>query len=168
MWQCFPFSFSCWVQIISVFLHCLSYMLKWLYSVFFSKVENRLQRRPRSTSMKDRQNSKAQSDRTSSMESECSPDSRLVAQVNISLTRNVASPSFCSWQMHLLVSVSESLLLVFLQGSQEVCVWPAKPDPHLWWTLAREHHSHQHYRVARTGVFSLNSTSLLTLTVICS
>ncbi|XP_014914545.1 phosphofurin acidic cluster sorting protein 2-like isoform X1 [Poecilia latipinna] len=46
-----------------------------------SKVENRLQRRPRSTSMKDRQNSKAQSDRTSSMESECSPDSRLIAQV---------------------------------------------------------------------------------------
>uniref|UniRef100_A0A8C9Z9M6 Phosphofurin acidic cluster sorting protein 2-like n=1 Tax=Sander lucioperca TaxID=283035 RepID=A0A8C9Z9M6_SANLU len=43
-----------------------------------SKVENRLQRRPRSTSMKDRQNSKAQSDRTSSMESECSPDSRLI------------------------------------------------------------------------------------------
>uniref|UniRef100_A0A672J6P3 Phosphofurin acidic cluster sorting protein 2-like n=1 Tax=Salarias fasciatus TaxID=181472 RepID=A0A672J6P3_SALFA len=41
----------------------------------------RLQRRPRSTSMKDRQNSKAQSDRTSSMESECSPDSRLIAQV---------------------------------------------------------------------------------------
>ncbi|TNN61333.1 Phosphofurin acidic cluster sorting protein 1 [Liparis tanakae] len=47
-----------------------------------SKVENRLQRRPRSTSMKDRQNSKAQSDRTSSMESECSPDSRLMAQLN--------------------------------------------------------------------------------------
>ncbi|KAM9803787.1 phosphofurin acidic cluster sorting protein 2 [Neosynchiropus ocellatus] len=46
-----------------------------------SKVENRLPRRPRSTSMKDRQNSKAQSDRTSSMESECSPDSRLIAQV---------------------------------------------------------------------------------------
>uniref|UniRef100_A0A8C6LUT9 Phosphofurin acidic cluster sorting protein 2-like n=1 Tax=Nothobranchius furzeri TaxID=105023 RepID=A0A8C6LUT9_NOTFU len=43
-----------------------------------SKVENRLQRRPRSTSMKDRQNSKAQSDRTSSMESECSPDSRQI------------------------------------------------------------------------------------------
>uniref|UniRef100_A0A3B4YU17 Phosphofurin acidic cluster sorting protein 2-like n=1 Tax=Seriola lalandi dorsalis TaxID=1841481 RepID=A0A3B4YU17_SERLL len=43
-----------------------------------SKVENKLQRRPRSTSMKDRQNSKAQSDRTSSMESECSPDSRLI------------------------------------------------------------------------------------------
>uniref|UniRef100_A0A8C4ZZU3 Phosphofurin acidic cluster sorting protein 2-like n=1 Tax=Gadus morhua TaxID=8049 RepID=A0A8C4ZZU3_GADMO len=42
---------------------------------------NKLQRRPRSTSMKDRQNSKAQSDRTSSMESECSPDSRLGAQV---------------------------------------------------------------------------------------
>uniref|UniRef100_A0A3Q3MBR0 Phosphofurin acidic cluster sorting protein 2-like n=1 Tax=Mastacembelus armatus TaxID=205130 RepID=A0A3Q3MBR0_9TELE len=38
----------------------------------------RLQRRPRSTSMKDRQNSKAQNDRTSSMESECSPDSRLI------------------------------------------------------------------------------------------
>uniref|UniRef100_A0A8C5BNK0 Phosphofurin acidic cluster sorting protein 2-like n=1 Tax=Gadus morhua TaxID=8049 RepID=A0A8C5BNK0_GADMO len=45
------------------------------------KAENKLQRRPRSTSMKDRQNSKAQSDRTSSMESECSPDSRLGAQV---------------------------------------------------------------------------------------
>ncbi|XP_062257008.1 phosphofurin acidic cluster sorting protein 2 isoform X3 [Platichthys flesus] len=46
-----------------------------------SKVENKLQRRPRSTSMKDRQNSKAQSDRTSSMESEYSPESRLIAQV---------------------------------------------------------------------------------------
>ncbi|XP_056902531.1 phosphofurin acidic cluster sorting protein 2 isoform X2 [Takifugu flavidus] len=46
-----------------------------------SKIESRMQRRPRSTSMKDRQNSKAQSDRTSSMESECSPDSRLIAQV---------------------------------------------------------------------------------------
>ncbi|XP_024916835.1 phosphofurin acidic cluster sorting protein 2-like isoform X6 [Cynoglossus semilaevis] len=46
-----------------------------------SKMENKLQRRTRSTSMKDRQNSKAQSDRTSSMESECSPDSRLIAQV---------------------------------------------------------------------------------------
>ncbi|KAM9809984.1 phosphofurin acidic cluster sorting protein 2 isoform X2 [Syngnathus typhle] len=46
-----------------------------------SKMENRLQRRPRSTSMKDRQNSKAQSDRTSSIDSECSPDSRLIPQV---------------------------------------------------------------------------------------
>lgn len=49
--------------------------------LFHSKIESRMQRRPRSTSMKDRQNSKAQSDRTSSMESECSPDSRLIAQV---------------------------------------------------------------------------------------
>uniref|UniRef100_A0A8C2YYB8 Phosphofurin acidic cluster sorting protein 2 n=1 Tax=Cyclopterus lumpus TaxID=8103 RepID=A0A8C2YYB8_CYCLU len=56
----------------------LSSLCFWLLP---SKVENRLQRRPRSTSMKDRQNSKAQSDRTSSMESECSPDSRLMAQV---------------------------------------------------------------------------------------
>ncbi|XP_061766663.1 phosphofurin acidic cluster sorting protein 2 isoform X2 [Nerophis ophidion] len=46
-----------------------------------SKMENRLQRRPRSTSMKDRQNSKAQSDRTSSIDSECSPELRLIAQV---------------------------------------------------------------------------------------
>uniref|UniRef100_A0A8C6TE26 Phosphofurin acidic cluster sorting protein 2 n=1 Tax=Neogobius melanostomus TaxID=47308 RepID=A0A8C6TE26_9GOBI len=46
-----------------------------------SKMDNKLQRRTRSTSMKDRQNSKAQNDRTSSMESECSPDSRLIAQV---------------------------------------------------------------------------------------
>ncbi|MBN3310119.1 PACS1 protein, partial [Amia calva] len=46
-----------------------------------SKVENKPHRRPRSTSMKDRQNSKAQSDRTSSMDSESSPDSRLTAQV---------------------------------------------------------------------------------------
>nr|XP_023680815.1 phosphofurin acidic cluster sorting protein 2-like isoform X1 [Paramormyrops kingsleyae] len=46
-----------------------------------SKAENKLQRRPRSTSMKDRQNSKAQSDRTSSIDSETSPDSRLTAQI---------------------------------------------------------------------------------------
>uniref|UniRef100_A0A3Q1GII6 Phosphofurin acidic cluster sorting protein 2-like n=1 Tax=Acanthochromis polyacanthus TaxID=80966 RepID=A0A3Q1GII6_9TELE len=52
-----------------------------MFYLLLSKMENRLQRRPRSTSMKDRQNSKAQSDRTSSMESECSPDSRLIAQV---------------------------------------------------------------------------------------
>lgn len=46
-----------------------------------SKADSKLQRRPRSTSMKDRQNSKAQSDRTSSIESETSPDSRLITQV---------------------------------------------------------------------------------------
>uniref|UniRef100_A0A8C1N5W3 Si:ch211-126j24.1 n=1 Tax=Cyprinus carpio TaxID=7962 RepID=A0A8C1N5W3_CYPCA len=45
------------------------------------KTDSKLQRRPRSTSMKDRQNSKAQSDRTSSIESETSPDSRLITQV---------------------------------------------------------------------------------------
>ncbi|XP_049321635.1 phosphofurin acidic cluster sorting protein 2 isoform X2 [Astyanax mexicanus] len=46
-----------------------------------SKTDSKLQRRPRSTSMKDRQNSKAQSDRTSSIDSETSPDSRLIVQV---------------------------------------------------------------------------------------
>ncbi|XP_051978074.1 phosphofurin acidic cluster sorting protein 2-like isoform X2 [Xyrauchen texanus] len=46
-----------------------------------SKTESKLQRRTHSTSMKDRQNSKAQSDRTSSIESETSPDSRLITQV---------------------------------------------------------------------------------------
>lgn len=65
--------------------------------------------------------------------------------------------------MHLLVSVSESLLLVFLQGSQEICVWPTKPDPHLRRTPTREHHSHQHYRVARTGMFSLNNLFVASL-----
>ncbi|XP_060797475.1 phosphofurin acidic cluster sorting protein 2 isoform X2 [Neoarius graeffei] len=46
-----------------------------------SKMDSKLQRRPRSTSMKDRQSSKAQSDRTSSIDSETSPDSRLTVQV---------------------------------------------------------------------------------------
>ncbi|XP_023652056.2 phosphofurin acidic cluster sorting protein 2 [Paramormyrops kingsleyae] len=46
-----------------------------------SKTEYRLYRRPRSTSMKDRQNCKAQSDRTGSLDSESSPDSRLSTQV---------------------------------------------------------------------------------------
>ncbi|XP_057180911.1 phosphofurin acidic cluster sorting protein 2 isoform X2 [Triplophysa rosa] len=46
-----------------------------------SKTDSKLQRCPRSTSMKDRQNSKAQSDRTNSIESETSPDSRLITQV---------------------------------------------------------------------------------------
>uniref|UniRef100_A0A674A4U9 Si:ch211-126j24.1 n=1 Tax=Salmo trutta TaxID=8032 RepID=A0A674A4U9_SALTR len=49
--------------------------------VVHSKTENKLQRRPRSTSMKDRQNSKAQSDRTSSIDSETSPESRIAIQV---------------------------------------------------------------------------------------
>uniref|UniRef100_A0AAQ5X736 Phosphofurin acidic cluster sorting protein 2 n=1 Tax=Amphiprion ocellaris TaxID=80972 RepID=A0AAQ5X736_AMPOC len=65
-------------SLLSLSVMCLELLMFYL---FLSKVENRLQRRPRSTSMKDRQNSKAQSDRTSSMESECSPDSRLIAQV---------------------------------------------------------------------------------------
>lgn len=52
-------------------------------SVFVSssKGESRVPRRTRSTSMKDRQNSRAQSDRTTSVDSEYSPDSRFTAQV---------------------------------------------------------------------------------------
>ncbi|XP_074845357.1 phosphofurin acidic cluster sorting protein 2-like isoform X2 [Carettochelys insculpta] len=46
-----------------------------------SKAESRQPWRPRSTSMKDRQNSKAQSDWASSLDSESSPDSRQSAQV---------------------------------------------------------------------------------------
>ncbi|MGH0186847.1 UNVERIFIED_CONTAM: hypothetical protein FKN15_022869, partial [Acipenser sinensis] len=46
-----------------------------------NKVEIKQHRRPRSTSMKDRQNSKAQIDRTNSIDSESSPDSRLNTQV---------------------------------------------------------------------------------------
>ncbi|XP_019404529.1 PREDICTED: phosphofurin acidic cluster sorting protein 2-like isoform X2 [Crocodylus porosus] len=45
-----------------------------------SKAESKQLWRPRSTSMKDRQNSKAQSDRASSLDSESSPDSRLNTQ----------------------------------------------------------------------------------------
>ncbi|XP_062320414.1 phosphofurin acidic cluster sorting protein 2 isoform X3 [Osmerus eperlanus] len=46
-----------------------------------SRAEPRLQRRPRSTSMKDRQNSKTQNDRTCSVDSDFSLDTRLLAQV---------------------------------------------------------------------------------------
>ncbi|KAG5266525.1 hypothetical protein AALO_G00233090 [Alosa alosa] len=46
-----------------------------------SKLESRMQRRARSTSMKDRQNSRTQSERNTSMDSECSPEARLVTQV---------------------------------------------------------------------------------------
>uniref|UniRef100_A0AAY4EBN9 Uncharacterized protein n=1 Tax=Denticeps clupeoides TaxID=299321 RepID=A0AAY4EBN9_9TELE len=44
-------------------------------------VKSRPQRRPRSTSMKDRQNSKAQNDRTSSVDCEFSTEPRLITQV---------------------------------------------------------------------------------------
>uniref|UniRef100_A0A7N5ZZ52 Phosphofurin acidic cluster sorting protein 2 n=1 Tax=Anabas testudineus TaxID=64144 RepID=A0A7N5ZZ52_ANATE len=75
------------VGVFDFLLKSIPKVLYWMYfdllmfCLLLSKMENRLQRCPRSTSMKDRQNSKAQSDRTSSMESECSPDSRLIAQV---------------------------------------------------------------------------------------
>ncbi|XP_048338400.1 phosphofurin acidic cluster sorting protein 2-like isoform X2 [Sphaerodactylus townsendi] len=46
-----------------------------------SKVENKPLWRPRSMSVKDRQNSKGQGDRTSSLDSESSPDSRQSTQV---------------------------------------------------------------------------------------
>uniref|UniRef100_A0A8C2F6X6 Phosphofurin acidic cluster sorting protein 1-like n=1 Tax=Cyprinus carpio TaxID=7962 RepID=A0A8C2F6X6_CYPCA len=54
-----------------------------LISVFMtsSKAESRVPRRTRSTSMKDRQNSRAQSERTVSVDSECSADSRFSTQV---------------------------------------------------------------------------------------
>ncbi|XP_067092072.1 phosphofurin acidic cluster sorting protein 2-like isoform X2 [Osmerus mordax] len=45
------------------------------------RAEPRLQRRPRSTSMKDRQNSKTQNDRTCSVDSDFSLETRLLAQV---------------------------------------------------------------------------------------
>ncbi|XP_043111337.1 phosphofurin acidic cluster sorting protein 1 isoform X3 [Puntigrus tetrazona] len=46
-----------------------------------SKAESRVQRRARSTSMKERQNSRVQSERTISVDSECSPENRFSAQV---------------------------------------------------------------------------------------
>uniref|UniRef100_A0A8C1P5M5 Phosphofurin acidic cluster sorting protein 1 n=1 Tax=Cyprinus carpio TaxID=7962 RepID=A0A8C1P5M5_CYPCA len=46
-----------------------------------SKAESRVPRYARSTSMKDRQISRAQSERTISVDSECSPDSRFSTQV---------------------------------------------------------------------------------------
>lgn len=49
-----------------------------------------------------------------------------------------------------------------LKGSQEICVWPAEPDLDLWRAPPREHHSHQHRRVAGAGVgFSLHGTFTL-------
>uniref|UniRef100_A0A671VKM5 Phosphofurin acidic cluster sorting protein 1-like n=1 Tax=Sparus aurata TaxID=8175 RepID=A0A671VKM5_SPAAU len=69
------------IQLVRIATLPVMYFEPLVLCSILSKVENRLQRRARSTSMKDRQNSKAQSDRTSSMESECSPDSRLIAQV---------------------------------------------------------------------------------------
>lgn len=84
------------------------YFKHFVVGLLLSKVENRLQRRPRSTSMKDRQNSKAQSDRTSSMESECSPDSRLIAQVNHSQIEYQAP----DWFFKDDVSFSDSVLLI--------------------------------------------------------
>uniref|UniRef100_A0AAY5EX43 Phosphofurin acidic cluster sorting protein 2 n=1 Tax=Electrophorus electricus TaxID=8005 RepID=A0AAY5EX43_ELEEL len=65
-------SHYCTVQVYSLLLYSTS--------VQVYKTESKLQRL-RSTSMKDKQNSKAQSDRTSSIDSETSPDSRLTVQV---------------------------------------------------------------------------------------
>uniref|UniRef100_A0A4W5R5H8 Si:ch211-126j24.1 n=1 Tax=Hucho hucho TaxID=62062 RepID=A0A4W5R5H8_9TELE len=80
---------QCWLSCGSVLAQLwLNLAQLWLSAslgpclfVVHSKTENKLQRRPRSTSMKDRQNSKAQSDRTSSIDSETSPESRIAVQV---------------------------------------------------------------------------------------
>lgn len=159
-----------WVELIGFLALSAMYVELLVCRPFLSKIENRLQRRPRSTSMKDRQNSKAQSDRTSSMESECSPDSRLIAQVKRLtdvISRRRCALKICLWKCAGLGwSVSNSLLLVCLEGSQEVCVWPAEPDPDLWRTPTREHHSHQHHGVARTGVcFSMHNTQIYNRTL---
>ncbi|KAI2658174.1 Phosphofurin acidic cluster sorting protein 1 [Labeo rohita] len=63
-----------------------------------SKGESRVPRRTRSTSMKDRQNSRAQSDRTTSVDSEYSPDSRFTAQYVAEVLQKHTQPivSTCS------------------------------------------------------------------------
>lgn len=91
-WKCTHWKKGCtilrthaiWCRILQIWCNvCFGgYMFERFLICLLSKMENRLQRRTRSTSMKDRQNSKAQNDRTSSMESECSPESRLIAQVD--------------------------------------------------------------------------------------
>uniref|UniRef100_A0AAY4EDC1 Phosphofurin acidic cluster sorting protein 2 n=1 Tax=Denticeps clupeoides TaxID=299321 RepID=A0AAY4EDC1_9TELE len=69
---------SCTVSYISV---PLQPTVNEIMLSFSSKTESRPQRRPRSTSMKDRQNSKAQNDRTSSVDCEFSTEPRLITQV---------------------------------------------------------------------------------------
>ena len=116
-----------------------------LFALFFflsyvSKTENKLTRRPRSTSMKDRQNSKTQSDRTSSIDSETSPDSRISVQV-------------CA-RVRVCVCVCRASFLTssFLPGAPEISLWPVEPDTHLRWTAPREYYPHQHHRLAGPGM----------------
>lgn len=130
------------VLVICVFLCC-----------FASKTDSKLQRRPRSTSMKDRQNSKAQSDRTNSIESETSPDSRLITQVCVSVC--VCVQHYYIRKLMVLLCKVCLITCFIVTGSEEISLRSAESDPELRWTSARKHHSHQHYRLARTGVCGL-------------
>uniref|UniRef100_A0A8C1LN12 Phosphofurin acidic cluster sorting protein 2-like n=1 Tax=Cyprinus carpio TaxID=7962 RepID=A0A8C1LN12_CYPCA len=58
-----------------------SNMVRFTHTHTHIKAESRVPRRTRSTSMKDRQNSRAQSERTVSVDSECLADSRFSTQV---------------------------------------------------------------------------------------
>ncbi|XP_073195967.1 phosphofurin acidic cluster sorting protein 2-like isoform X3 [Lepidochelys kempii] len=64
-----------------------------------SKAESRQVWRPRSTSMKDRQNLKGQSDRTSSLDSESSPDSRHSAQYLSEQLQAHKQPVVSTWSV---------------------------------------------------------------------
>lgn len=63
------------------------------------------------------------------MDSECSPDSRLIAQVNHSQMLYSHSDVFITYDGDFVWSVSDSLLLICLEGTKKVCVRPIEPDP---------------------------------------
>ena len=64
-----------------------------------------------------------------------------------------------TFMTHVLALSVLSFCLLCLKGSQKICVWPAEPDLDLWRAPTREHYSHQHHWVARTGVgFFLHGT----------
>ncbi|KAF7252681.1 Phosphofurin acidic cluster sorting protein 2, partial [Varanus komodoensis] len=84
-----------------------------------SKAENKQLWRPRSMSVKDRQNSKGHSDRTGSLDSESSPDSRQNTQVCLRADRQAGG----SWGEQGFVLGSSLILLEVVAGQSGEATW---------------------------------------------
>lgn len=122
-----------------------------------SKAESKQLWRPRSTSVKDRQSSKGQGGRTSSLDSESSPDSWHSTQVRpwkpphpqVFRPRALLGPLLSAGRPGQPAEPNSGGDAVL--GAPKVCLRSAEPDPGLRRAPPREHRAGERRRVAGAG-----------------
>jgi len=122
-----------------------------------SKAESKQLWRPRSTSVKDRQSSKGQGGRASSLDSESSPDSWHSTQVrpwkppHLEASRSRPLPGLRLWAERPRQPAGVNLCAGAVIGAPKVCLRSAEPDPGLRRAAPREHCAGERRGVAGAG-----------------